>query len=87
MTGAKREKPRQARAPRGYHIGGAIPSYAGDRAAPNPPTRGPTRWEVVLRLHARHAIRTGLVTDKSISTLRRSAIPAATGRQFAGPCK
>jgi hypothetical protein len=35
-------------------------------------------------LHARHAIRTGLITDKSISTLRRSGIPAAAARQTAG---
>ena len=68
----KRATPRQARAPRGYHMGmPAIPSYAGDRAAPNPPTASSARWEVVLRLHARHVICTGLVTDKSISTLRQ----------------
>jgi len=55
-------------------------SYAGNRAAPNPPTRKPTRWEVVLRLHARHAVRTGLVIDKSISTRGHSGIPAGHRR-------
>src|ERR1700722_1168070 len=45
-------------------------------AAPNPPTRWPTRWEVVLRLHTRHALRTQLVTDNSSSSWGQSGIPA-----------
>ena len=60
MTCAKREKPRQARAPGGYHIDGATRQLGWRRAAPDPPTRRLARWEVVLRLHTRHAMRTGL---------------------------
>ena len=63
---------------RGYHDYGIAASYAGDRAVPpawrareqpNPPTRRLARWEVVLRLHARYASRTGLVNDYRLSAL------------------
>jgi len=55
-------------------------SYAGGRAAPDPPTRGPARWEVVLRLHARHAMCTELVTDKSIREYERSGATGYSSR-------
>ena len=77
------EKSPARRVRRGATTSRALPaSFAGVRAAPNPPALRLARWEVVLRLHARHAIRTGLVTDKSISTRGQSGIPRA---RFAGP--
>src|SRR6185437_6276458 len=70
------EKSPARRVRRGATTSRALPaSFAGVRAAPNPPALRLARWEVVLRLHVRHAIRTRLVTDKSISTRGQSGIP------------
>jgi hypothetical protein len=44
------------------------------REQPNPPTRGLARWEVVLRLHARYASRTGLVNDYTLSALAAARV-------------
>ena len=52
----------------------AVPLAWLARKQPNPPTRRLARWEVALRLHARHAVRAGLVNDYRLSALAAARV-------------
>jgi len=73
LTGTKTRKARQARAPRGYHIGGATASYAGDRRRTRPADPWAGRWGRWSPLHAGIArCVPGLPSLSRVTALRRS---------------
>jgi len=71
------EKPRQAPCAAGLPHRRRSPSASLTNAPHRTRRLVPARWEVVLRLHARHAMRTRLVTDKNNSTPGWMGIPAS----------